>query len=113
MGQISHLIDHVGAFHGVVDDLLTEDNDDSRAAAALENLLEVDGNSQENEVEDTEVLAEGVDNFRAATELESNENIQENEDEDDEVQVILEKVHKKPTHVGGGMDDFLTSDEFD
>ena len=36
MGKIAHLIDHVGAVHGVVDVLLTH--------------LEVDGNSQENKV---------------------------------------------------------------
>ena len=50
MGKIAHLIDHVGAVHGVIDKLLDNDNDDSRAAATLENLIEVDGNSQENEV---------------------------------------------------------------
>ena len=50
MGQISHLIDHVGAVHGIVDELLAQDNDDFRAAATLQTLLEVDGNSQENDV---------------------------------------------------------------
>ena len=51
MGKIAYLIDHVGAVHGVVDKLLDKDNDDFRAAAAaLENLLEVDENNLENGV---------------------------------------------------------------